>query len=119
MSKAEGENAGAHFFSRHGANTTIEQQFTRAKTGLTPDGVAGNPQTASRFYTNQLQIKAVNRATAIFKQTGNPVFDFDMGELVGEGFKKGGGDYIVTSNVQAVFKNGKLHTLFPLLSTLR
>ena len=72
---------------------------------------------SSRFLSNQDQLDAATQAISINSKTGENVFDFTMGRVVGEGYKKGGaiGDYMVTRNVRAVFKNGKLYTLFPLL----
>jgi RHS repeat-associated protein len=103
----------SHFFSRHGAGTTIEQQHIRATTGMTPDGVAGNKVDSSRFFSHQLQLQAAQRAQTIFRQTGKTSFSFDMKTMVGEGFTMGGGELFWTSNVTAVFKNGQLMTLYP------
>ncbi|MGF9797985.1 hypothetical protein, partial [Brevibacillus agri] len=107
--------SGAHFFSRHGAQTTLAQQYNRAITGLTPDGIAGRMVDSSRFLTHLKQLNAVQRAETIFRQTGKTVFDFDMGEIIGEGYLRGGGNVINTTKVQAVFKDGKLVTLYPKL----
>ena len=46
LSEMEAGNPGAHFYSRHGADTSIIQQQRRATTGYTPDGV---PTKLSRF----------------------------------------------------------------------
>ena len=99
--------------------TTLEQQFTRATTGLTPDGRTFRPVDASRFLDNRAQLNAVQSAQEIFERTGQRVFSFDAGSTIGEGFARGGGDLIQTTNVRAVFDaNGNLRTLFPLLSPL-
>jgi hypothetical protein len=119
LAKMEGKTTGAHYFSRHGAGTTLDQQYTRATTGLTPDGFAGKPVDASRFLSNQAQLNAVQRAQTIYKQTGQASFSFNMGEVIGEGYTKGGGNLIITTNVQAVFRNGELYTLYPKLSPMK
>lgn len=111
----EAANPGAHFFGRHGAGTTIEAQHIRATIGLTPDGFSGRAVDSSRFFSNQLQLQATQRAQTIFQQTGKSSFSFDMGTMVGEGFTRGGGELIWTTNVQAVFRNGNLYTMFPRL----
>ena len=89
----------------------------RAVSGLTPDGIALGEVNASKFLSNELQLEALNMANSQFAATGKTSFTFDMGKLVGEGFLKGGGagSYRATNQVQAVFKDGKLNTLFPLL----
>ena len=105
----------AHFFSRHGAQTTLAQQQVRATTGMTPDGVAGRIVDAGRFLTHRAQLRALERALTIFKQTGKRVFEFRMDEIIGEGFLRGGTAYAETSKVLAVFRDGKLLTLYPKL----
>lgn len=83
LAKMEGGTSGAHYYSRHGAGTTLDQQYTRATTGLTPDGFAGKPVDASRFLSNQAQLNAAQRAQTIYKQTGQTSFSFNMGEIIG------------------------------------
>ena len=110
----------SHFFSRHGAHTTIEQQYHRALTGLTPDGFSGNIVDSGRFLSHRAQLNAVQSAQEIYGRTGKNVFKFDAGYEIGEGFLKNGTASVRTTNVQAVFdSNGKLKTLFPLLSPLK
>lgn len=89
----------------------------RAISGLTPEGVILGEVNASRFFSNELQLEAVNMAKAQFAANGKTSFKFNMGKSVGEGYLKGGGagSYRATTQVQAVFKNGLLHTLYPLL----
>jgi filamentous hemagglutinin len=84
-------------------------------TGMTPDGFAGRVVNAARFVTHQAQLRALQRALTIFRQTGQRVFEFDMGGIIGEGFLKGGTTYAQTTTVLAVFKAGKLLTLYPKL----
>jgi hypothetical protein len=118
LAEMEAANPGAHFLTRHGAGTTIEAQYIRSTTGLTPDGVTGKAFDSSRFFSNQLQLQAAERAMTIFRQTGNTKPVFDMGSMVGEGFTRGGVEWIQTTNVQAYFRNGQLYTMFPKLSPM-
>lgn len=90
----------------------------RATTGLTPDGFAGVSVDASRFLSNQAQLRAVQRAQTIFRQTGRRSFSFQMEGIIGEGYLRGGVELVETTNVQAVFRNGQLFTIYPLLSPL-
>ena len=83
LAQMESANPGAHFLSRHGAATTIEQQFIRATTGVTPDGVAGRIVNSSRFLSNRAQLAAAERANAVFSQTGQRSFSFEMSEIGG------------------------------------
>ncbi len=119
LAKLEKGTPDAHYFSRHGAGTTLEEQYIRATTGFTPDGFAGRTVDSSRFLSNQAQLNAVQRADTIYRQTGNTSFSFNFGEVIGEGYAKGGGDLIRTTNVQAVYRNGHLYTLYPKLSPVK
>jgi hypothetical protein len=119
LSQLEQENPGAHFVSRHGAGTTIDEQWIRAESKLTPDGIVDKVQRdASRFFSNRAQLEAAQEAERIFQESGKSFVQFNMGKIVGEGFEKGGNKYVVTSNVAARFRDGKLYTLYPLLNTL-
>ncbi len=114
-------NSNAHFFDRHGFNTTLEQQYIRASTGLTPDNVQQNFLVdSSRFMTARDQVAAIHRANSIHQLTGQSVINVNMGSIVGEGFTRltpngAGLDYLLTTDVRTVFKNGSLYTQFPLL----
>jgi hypothetical protein len=121
QSEARAINPNAHFFDRHGFNTTLEQQYIRAGTGLTPDGVQQNFLVdSSRFLTARDQVAAIQRAESINLLTGQSVVNVNMGSIVGEGFTalrpNGTGlDYLLTTNVRTVFKNGAVYTQFPSL----
>ena len=109
----------SHFFSRHGAQTSIGQQFDRATTGLTPDGFAGNIVDSSRFLSHRSQLNAFQAAEEIFGRTGKKVFTFDAGYEIGEGFTRNATDLVRTTNLRAVFfANGKITTLFPWINPL-
>lgn len=115
LSRMESSTNGAHYYSRHGAQTTLQQQYLRATTGYTPDGYAGRIGDASKFLSNQIQLNAAQRAETIYNQTGRNSFSFDMGENIGEGYLRGGQNLVSSSKVTAVFRNGKLYTLYPKL----
>jgi len=110
----------SHFFSRHGAHTTIEQQYDRALSGLTPDGFSGNIVDSGRFLSHRAHLNAVQAAQEIYGLTGKKVFPFDAGYEVGEGFLKNGTASVRTTNVQAVFdSNGKAEHPSERLGVLR
>ncbi len=115
LSQMEKSISGAHFLSRHGAQTTLAQQLERATTGLTPEGVAGKASDASRFLSHQVELQAVKKAEFIFQQTGKTSFSFSMEKTIGEGYLRKGTSVVQTTNVQAVFRNGKLYTMYPKL----
>jgi filamentous hemagglutinin len=119
LERLQASNSGAHFLSRHGSETTIDEQYIRATTGLTPDGVQGPIVDATRFVSNQDMLDAAMQAIKQYNSTGASSFDFVMGRVIGEGYTKGGANYLVTQNVRAVFRNGKLYTLFPLIGPTR
>ncbi len=50
-------SSGGHFLSRHGAQTSLSSQYMRAVSGLTPEGVVLGEVNASRFLSNDLQLK--------------------------------------------------------------
>jgi hypothetical protein len=115
LAEMEATNPGAHFYSRHGAGTTLQQQYVRATTGLTPEGLQLKPADSSRFLSNQAQYQALTRAETIFQNTGRNAFTFDMGIPMGNGYLRGGGSILTTSRVTAVFHGGKLYTMYPVL----
>jgi RHS repeat-associated protein len=109
--------SGSHFLSRHGSQTSLSSQYQRATTGLTPDGVVLTEVNATRFFSEDIQLAAVNMAKSEFAATGKTTFKFQMKMPVGEGYLKGGGagSYRTTSEVQAVFKQGELNTIYPVI----
>lgn len=112
---AESEVSGAHFLSRHGAQTTLQQQLQRATTGMSPDGVAGRAVASYRFLSNQLQLEAYKAAKAAYTPAmagGGTVIN--MGKTVGEGYLRGGGAVQTSTSVQVYFNNsGEIITMFP------
>jgi hypothetical protein len=113
---------GGHSYARHGPQTTPEELMNRVHTGLTPDGVAGQPQAASRFLSNQDQLEAIQRAQTIRAQTGDDVLDVQMDRIIGEGYPRNAlsyDDLIRTSNVRVVFNtDGTVKTAYPLIKVL-
>ncbi|WP_207546543.1 RHS repeat-associated core domain-containing protein, partial [Methylobacterium indicum] len=107
----------SHFFDRHGAHTTLQDQQLRATTGYTPDGKQGRPVDSSRFLTHVDQLEAAQHAIDLRSRFNANQIEFDMGRPIGEGYLKGGQQYIGgTQSVRAYFDaNGNLTTLFPLL----
>jgi hypothetical protein len=115
LSQYEASNPGAHQHSRHGANTTMAEQQVRATTGLTPDGISGSPVDASRFLNHTDELNALQRAETIYRQTGQNRITFTMETIIGEGYLRGGVLSSQTKNVLAIFRNGKVYTMFPKL----
>lgn len=115
LAAIESGTEGAHFLSRHGAQTTIQQQLTRATTGLTPDGIVGKAVASSRFLTNELQLEALEAAQATYKQ-GMSGTVIEMGKIVGNGYSKGGGALKTSTSVQVYYNSGgEVMTLFPII----
>ena len=108
----------AHFYKRHGAQTTLEQQKQRAMHKDRPDGGRDRRKTdASRFISHQAELNAVQRANLIHQNTHDNVVTFEMSEIIGEGYAKNTDNPVIkTRTVMGRFENGKLVTLFPLLN---
>ena len=115
IEKEEGA-CNVHGLRRHGEGTTLEQQKHRAKTGITPDGHQGKPIDASRFISQEAHLESIKKAKQIYaKNPSQKSFVFDMGEIVAEGYEKGGkGPLIRTSLVKATFdrKTGEFVSIF-------
>jgi hypothetical protein len=111
----------AHFFDRHGFATAFEEQYIRASTGLTRDNVQqGILVNSSRFLTAADHVAVIQRAESIHMLTGNSVINLNVGVVIGEGFAKlksngSGLDYLMSTGVRAVFRNGVVFAKFPIL----
>lgn len=112
--------AQGHANSMHGAGTTRDQQRLRAREGVPPDATRPKVQSiASRFTDEKYQDAAYRMArrklSAYPNKAGEIPIRINMGRSIGEGYLKGGnaGDYRTTNWVTAVFRNGKLHTMYP------
>jgi RHS repeat-associated protein len=117
LAALEASTTNAHFLSRHGAQTTLQQQLTRATTGLTPDGVLGRALPSSRFHTHELQLEAFEKAQAAYTpaMAGKGTV-IEMGKTVGEGYLRGGGAVRTSTRVQVYYNNnGEIITMYPLL----
>ena len=109
-----------HAFSRHGADTTLEEQYIRAVTGLTPDGVQEFRRfSSSRFLSNEDQLDAINQARSLFEQAqasglSTVEFNIPFRRTIGEGFNRFGTSYQQTSYARVVFnEDGTVLTAFP------
>jgi LysM repeat protein len=115
LSALENSNQGAHFYQRHGAQTTLEQQQIRAATGLTPDGVNGPIVDSARFLDNGSLYEGAQRAQVIYERNGQTSVLIEFDQNIGEGYLKGGEIYARTNIAQFVFKNERLYTAYPVL----
>ncbi|MCL9663126.1 pre-toxin TG domain-containing protein [Paenibacillus hunanensis] len=113
LSKMESATPNAHFYSRHGSQTTLAEQYLRATTGVTPDGYHLRPVNSSRFSSNQAQLNSAQRSETIYRQTRANKINFSMDDIIGEGYKRGGQTYIKSSKVVAIFRNDQLYTMYP------
>lgn len=108
--------SGGHAYSRHGAHTTMPQQEHRATTGIPPDNPCPRrprPTNSTRFLSNVDQLDAIQRANQEMDRTGSSRATVDMGRVIGEGYKRGGGCPETTSKA-TVFRgpNGTI-TAYP------
>lgn len=115
LAATEATTQGSHFYSRHGAQTTIQQQLQRATTGLTPDGLQGKPVSATRFLSHDFELEALEKALAAYKpEMKGKGTVIDMGKIIGEGYFKGGGNVQQSTKVQVYYNNsGDIITMFP------
>ncbi|WP_377778242.1 hypothetical protein, partial [Paracidovorax cattleyae] len=116
---AKAVNPKTHFLERHGPGTELLDQEIRASSKLAPDGSIDKAfRDSTRFLSNRDMGAAMQRADSIFQLNGgvNKVYSFKMEGLIGEGYTKSPGlDWMFTTNVNAVFRNGQPYTMFPLL----
>lgn len=114
--------ANAHFNSRHGAGTTIEQQWNRAISGQYPENPAlGNrPVDSSRFFSDSDTLEAYIEAVNMYNPDGRASFHFLMNRPIGEGIEKFGRGYVGSTNaVSVVFREGQPWTIYPKISPLK
>lgn len=117
---------GAHFVGRHGANTTMAEQYTSATTGLRPDGTQFRGRygpASSRFYSAELQLRAIVDADFEYREQGFPsdqngrsgpisVFN-SQGNDYGEGYWSRGVGPTTSSVARGYYVNDQLVTIFP------
>uniref|UniRef100_UPI002AB5F5AE RHS repeat-associated core domain-containing protein n=1 Tax=Burkholderia cepacia TaxID=292 RepID=UPI002AB5F5AE len=112
---------GGHAYSRHGAGTTLAQQEHRAVTGISPDCPCPKrprPSDSTRFLSNVDQLDAIQRGRALMNANGTDAVTFNMGRTIGEGYRKGGGPVLNTSEVTVFRRDGNIVTAFPQLPKL-
>lgn len=99
------ESTTAHGFSRHGAQTTLEQQYLRATRGVRPDVPSDIPRLrgpdSTRSTSQVLHELAVDAAIANGRT--DVIVSFDDGRVFGEGFRSGGTDYFQSSHLRVRF----------------
>jgi len=115
--------SGSHSLDRHGAETTLAQQYERATNGTLPNGDPGRPFDSTRFLSQVDHLATVREAERLIQQ-GNIVngsVRVPMGFNIGEGFRRSGGSNSYVEGIQEAFgyvSNGKLTTLFPSASSV-
>jgi len=110
---------GAHGHSRHGAQTTIQQQMTRTRSGLTPDGVQKARSDGSRFFSHQDELRVLTDASAMWTPGTDRLY-LRYDHYIGEGYLRGATDPIAdlhwTQEAKVFFdSSGNPQTWFPLL----
>lgn len=106
----------AHFVARHGPETSLSAQKIRAETGKTPDGQQGRPIDASRWASYQDMLDAIQKAQSIHAKTGQTSVTVDLGRVVGDGYLKGGANYLQTTKAVVRFDSkGAPFTAYPKL----
>ena len=69
--KASVESIEGHGHARHGAQTTLNEQEARIKTGTAPDGAKAPTPRATKFDSDQAELEAVRRAEAKFEKNNS------------------------------------------------
>lgn len=115
LKSLERKNPKSHFYSRHSASTTLNQQKRRAQWGITPDGQLQRPMNGARWLNHKDQLYYYNKAKKIHLRTGQRVVDLSSPHYIGEGYLKGGRKYTKTKRARFVFHNGRIVTAFPIL----
>ena len=119
--------SGSHSLDRHGANTTLAEQYQRALDGTYPGSLPGATKgpivDSTRFLSQVDHLATVTEAERRIQQGNivNGTFDFQMGFNIGEGFRANGGSNSFVEGIQsarAVVRNGKLVSLFPLAQSV-
>jgi hypothetical protein len=126
----------AHYRGKHGAQTTPEQQYNRAVNGIDP--ISGMPETfangnpkpkvdSTRFLSARDQMRAINRAKAIYEQQiqsgkspQQAIFKAEQpikfSRVIGEGYQRNTGAYGTSKTAQVYFNKVtfEVTTAFPL-----
>lgn len=115
LKKIQNRNPGTHFYSRHGAQTSLRQQKLRSITGITPDKTIGHPTHSFKWSSNVDLLHYHNKAKAIHMRSGQRTVDIIAPSIIGEGYLKGGKKLYFTRKARFIFDHGKLVTSFPIL----
>ncbi|MCD4487152.1 hypothetical protein LQR31_22025 [Chromobacterium vaccinii] len=110
---------GKRWASFHSAQPTALEQEIRATTRVAPDGSIDRAfRDSTRFMSARDMGAAMQRADSIFNLNGgvNKAYSFQMESFIGEGYAKSpNSNWMFTTNVNAVYRNGQPYTMFPLL----
>ena len=103
-----------HHAAKHGVQTTLDQHYRRAMTGVNPDGTRGpRPENSSRFLWWQDQHDAIVRAVEMWDGEAKEV-TVPFEHIIGEGFMKRTGQYRETTVATVKFSTrGEPYTSFP------
>ncbi|MEE3645283.1 MULTISPECIES: RHS repeat-associated core domain-containing protein [unclassified Brenneria] len=118
LQEMENATPRAHFLERHGAQTSLESQLSRATNGANPTtGVQQRtPTAATRFNSHRDQLNSIQRAQTIYRQSGgtNTAITIPHGKVIGEGYSKIGPTYGTSSTSKVILNpNGQPITAFP------
>jgi hypothetical protein len=120
--QAKAVNPNAHFMQKHGAGTNLGAQKIRATTRTAPDGsIDVAHRDSTRFLSARDMGAAMQRVDSIFTLNGkiNKSYSFSMESVIGEGYTKApNSNWMLTTNVSAVYRNGQPYTMFPLLRSV-
>ena len=104
--------ADPHGLSRHGALTTLEQQYLRSTTGIRPDrpDTANlRPTPASRSTSHVAHLQTLQEARLLISGVGteNVWLRFNDARTIGEGFQRQGTDYFTAPWIRITFRDGQ------------
>ena len=108
--------SGGHTYARHGAHTTMPEQEHRAITGIPPDNPCPKrprPTDSTRFLSNVDQLDSIQRAKQKMDATGRDAVTVDMGRVIGEGYKAGGGCPVTTQKATVIKGPNGIITGYP------
>ncbi|WP_390347993.1 RHS repeat-associated core domain-containing protein [Variovorax boronicumulans] len=107
---------GGHTHARHGAHTTMPEQEHRAITGIPPDNPCprrARPTDSTRFLSNVDHLDAIQRAMQKMAASGRDAVTVDMGRVIGEGYRAGGGCPVTTKRATVVRGPNGIITGYP------
>ncbi|WP_159296024.1 RHS repeat domain-containing protein [Tenacibaculum maritimum] len=111
-----------HSLDKHGAHTTLRQQWKRANKGILPNGKKSYKTNATRFLSHKDHMEAISKAEIELLKGGGNVkttkhggynVKFDMPKEAAEGYKRGSSIHEKTKSVTATFTGDmKLVSIF-------